>query len=113
MFGRTQVGGEGAVSGPASEGDWAIAPRKPPRRLRSSSRPWALYSQPGGRPRVTQVMPCWAARSAMEVSVLSLSPFTPAEFVKPAATLSRQPMSAQTLALASANVWKAADWLPM
>jgi hypothetical protein len=58
-------------------------------------------------------MPCCAASTAIEVSVFSLSPFTPAELVKPAATLPCQPCSAHTGALASANAWKTADGLPM
>ena len=58
----------------------------------------------GGRPRPTQTMPCCAANTASCVSVPSLSPLGAAECVKPAASLSRQPCSAQIAVVPSMNV---------
>ena len=67
----------------------------------------------GGSPRPTHTIPCCAAKTASCVSVPSLSPLGAAECVKPAASLSRQPCSAHTGAVASMNALNADDALPM
>jgi hypothetical protein len=56
---------------------------------------------------------CWAANTASDVSVCSLSPLLPPELVNPAAILSLQVPSWQRLPVFSANAWNAADTLPM
>jgi hypothetical protein len=58
-------------------------------------------------------MPCCAAKIASCISVPSLSPLGAAEWVKPAASLSRQPWSAQTALVPSMNALNGADTLPM
>jgi hypothetical protein len=101
------------MSGLAPASDCAMAPRKLPRRLRSSPLPGPV-ARPGERPRLTQCMPCWAARMANAIRVFSLSPFTAWEFVKPAAIFScHRRLSAQAFDVASANVLNGADGLPM
>ncbi len=100
------------ASAPSSELDWAAAPEKKPRRLRSFSEP-VLVFQPGFRPRLIQLMPCCAASVWKNCRVLSLSPLLDPEFVKPAATLSCQTSPNQRFEVASAKTWKAPEAVPM
>lgn len=99
-------------SGPWSLFDWAAAPRKKPRRLRSFSEASELF-QPGCSPRLTQLMPCWAASTVKNWSVCSLSPLLDPELVKPAASLSFHAWVNQRLEDSSAKAWKAPDAVPM
>ena len=98
---------------PAPPGvDCAMAPRWLPSRLvspPSGARPAYV----GGRPSPIQTMPCCAANTASCSSVPSLSPLGAAEWVNPAASLSRHPCSAQIALVLSMNALNAADALPM
>ena len=89
-------------SGSASTSVCAPAPSQKPSRLRSSSLPAELF-QPAPKPRLTQCMWCCAANTASDVSVCILSPLLAPEFVKPAATLSRQVPLRQRRPVCSAN----------
>ena len=103
---RSDAGG--TTSGPWSALDWAIAPRNPASRLRSSGEP-SLRGVAGSRPRPTQTMPCCMANRANCSSVASLSPFIPAELVKPAASLSFHRCSPHRGDVASRNALNGAD----
>ncbi len=69
--------------------------------------------QPGRRSRLTQSIPCWAARSARYCRVCSLSPLMEPELVNPAASLSLQARVIHRLLLASAKTWNAPEAVPM
>ncbi|MCY1233312.1 hypothetical protein D9M72_458500 [compost metagenome] len=94
--------------------DCAAAPRKKPWRFSESSVDLELL-WPGGRPRLTQCMPCCAAKIAICCSVASLSPEREAALVKPAATLlAHLPPLAKTLReVASIKPLNCAEALPM
>ena len=64
---------------------------------------------PGIRPSPIHTIECCIANSDSDASVWSLSPFTPAEFVKPAASLSFQACSAQRPDVESMNALNGAD----
>lgn len=77
------------VFGDCSTFDWAMAPRELPRRFNWPSNTPRL-ERAGSRSRPTQIIECWAAKTAICNKVLSLSPHRQPELVKPAASLSRQ-----------------------